>query len=396
MPTVTLPEPAPVTRELAGRLLTRAPELAVVLRDAILEKDQVYASTELVDPAELLRSCEDNLTRSLQSLAGQLPDVDDLLDAARLTARRRADAGFPLESLLHAFRIDTEVLWAALLAEARTTAPETLDQLLDGAAHVMQVIDVMSLVTATEYRARQAEEQRRDSERRQAVLDALLEGRGGDPHVAEEAVRVLDLAPDDQLAVVVVGHFRPSTSPSRSPACALAALGFESQWQLRADREVGLVQLGAAPVARLVALLDRVVEGQAGVSPSFTGLVEVASAFRLAELALDTLPEGRSVVAAFDTRLPEALLAANRPIAQRIRELALGRLLDLDADKRDLLLQTLDCWFRRDASAADVGEELRCHRNTVLHRLTRIEELTGRSLRDHRDQLLLRLAVLDR
>ncbi|MBB3665289.1 hypothetical protein FB384_004242 [Prauserella sediminis] len=391
-----LPEPAPATRELARRLLARAPELANLLRDTIVQNDDVYATTDRVAPKELLRSCRDNMLRSLQSLSGQVPDGDDLFDAARLTARRRADAGFPLESLLHAFRLGTEVLWAALLDEARTSAPDALGELLDGAVQVMQLMDVMSLATATEYRARQSAAQRRDSERRQAVLEGLLDGRGGDPLVADEANRVLGLTSTTRLAVVVVGHAGPSTSPSHSPADALTALGFASQWQLRADREVGLVELGSAPLSRLVGQLGRVVEGKAGVSPAFTGLTESASAYRLAELALDTVPEGRSMVAAFEDRLPEALLAANRPIADRIQEHALGQLLVLDPDKRDLLLRTLDCWFRRDGAATEVGDELNCHRNTVLQRLARIEALTGRSLRDHRDQLLLRLAVLDR
>lgn len=392
----TSPDPAPVTRKLAGRLLERVPELAAVLRDAILEKDSAYATTDLIGEAELMRSCEHNMLRSLQSLAGHLPSGEDLLDAARLTAQRRAAAGFPLESLLHAFRLGTEVLWAALLDEARAETPDVLDQLLAGAVQVMQLMDVMSLAAATQYRARQSEAQRRDSERRQAVLDSLLEGHGGDPLVADEAARVLGLTSDARLAVVVVGHAGPSSSPPNSPAGALATLGFASQWRLRADREIGLVQLGTAPAARFVAQLRRIVDGQAGVSPAFSGLMEVATAYRLAELALETTPTGRSMVAAFDDRLPEVLLAANQPIAERIRDRALGRLLRLEPDKREVLLATLACWFRLDGSAADVGEELRCHRNTVLHRLSRIEELSGRSLHDHRDQLLLRLAVLDR
>lgn len=389
------PTPLPVTSELAVRLLPRAKELAVLLRDTMLAKDQVYASTDLIDPEDLLRSCEDNVLRSLQTLAGRVPDGVDPTDAARASASRRADAGFPLESLLHAFRLGTEVLWAALLEEARTRAPERLDDLLDSAVQVMELMDVMSMAVADEYRAREMLIHRRDTERRQAVLDSLLEGRGSDPDVAAEASRVLDLPERPRLVVVVVGHDRPSASPAVSPREALAAHGFRSEWRLRADREVGLVLVGAAPMERLVVHLRSLVQGYAAVSGVVVGLADVVSAVRMAELALASAAKGAEpTVVTFDDLLPETLLAASPLVAHRLRAAAFGGLLDLEAHKQQVLLNTLDCWFRHNRSAAEVGAELHCHRNTVLHRLSRVEALSGRRLADSRDELILRLALL--
>jgi hypothetical protein len=391
---VSRPEPSPVTKELAGRLLTRVEDLALVLRDTIMDKDPLYATTDLVTSHELLRSCRHNMLRSLQALSGQVPDDVDLFDAARRSARRRADTGFPLDSLLHAFRLGTEVIWNALLDEARNRAPYAVDELLDGAVQVMQLMDVMSLAAAGAYRDRQLELQRRDTERRQAVLDSLLEGRGVDPDVAAEARRLLDLPEDPRLAVVVLRHPSLDALPARSPAEALAAHGLRSEWQLRADREVGLVVLGTASLERLVTRLRSIVDGPAAVSNVIVGLAEVPTALRLAELTLDTLPADATLVETLDERLPEVLLKASLPVAQRLRERALGELLDLDDDKQATLLQTVDCWFRHNRSALDVGNELHCHRNTVLNRLNRVEALTGLRLEDSRDELLLRLALL--
>jgi sugar diacid utilization regulator len=45
-----------------------------------------------------------------------------------------------------------------------------------------------------------------------------------------------------------------------------------------------------------------------------------------------------------------------------------------------VLLDTLECWFATDGSTAECGKQLHCHRNTVLHRLGRIAEMTGRSV----------------
>lgn len=393
-PSSTQRLPSVFTRRLAALLLARLPDLAAVLRDRLLTKDEVYASTDLVAPEELFRSCHDNVLRSLQALSGEVPDGVDLMDAAQLTAARRADAGFPLESLLHAYRLGTEVLWEALLEEARAESPELLDELLDSAMQVMRLMDTMSMAAVQEYRTRQTEVQRRDAERRQEILDRLLEGRGADPDVAAEAESVLGLGTDDGLAVVVVRYAAPSTSPPRSPRDSLAVHGFRSEWRLRGDREIGLVQLGSAPVERLADRLPSVLSGPAALSPRAVGPREVVTAYRMAELALSTIPVGRQMIATLDDRLPEAMLAASPLVADRITSCALGELRDQDTERREQLLETLASWFRHNRSSGDVGAELHCHRNTVLHRLGRIEQLTGRRLDDPRDELLLRLALL--
>ncbi len=78
-----------------------------------------------------------------------------------------------------------------------------------------------SLSAADEYRARELEAQRRDTQRRQAVLDSLLEGRVAEPDQAAEARRALELPDTARLAVVVIRH-RPTYSSPPSPGVALA------------------------------------------------------------------------------------------------------------------------------------------------------------------------------
>jgi len=365
-----------------------------VLRDTLQAKDERYATTDLIAADELLRSCRDNMLRSLQSLADQVPPGVDAFDAAQTTARRRADAGFPLESLLHAYRLGTEVLWAALLDEARSRAPELLDELLDSAVQVMQLIDLMSTAAADEYRTRELEAKQRDTERRQAILDGLLEGRAADPGFAAEAMRILGLTSETRIAVVVIRHRTSVTGPPPSPGAALAAAGFRSEWRLRADREIGLVDLGQATVPQLVGRLSSIVDGWVGVSQETVGLADVLAEFRMAELVLASLPADEPGVAALTERLPEVLVAANRPIADRIRSRALGDLLTVPLDKQESLLDTLDRWFANNRSTSETATEMHCHRNTVVYRLKQIEELTGCRLDDGRDQLLLRLALL--
>jgi len=59
----------------------------------------------------------------------------------------------------------------------------------------------------------------------------------------------------------------------------------------------------------------------------------------------------------------------------------LGPLLNTAAEERDLLLETLETYFTA-GSMSEAAKRLFCHRNTVRHRLSRIEQLTGRSVDD--------------
>ena len=47
-----------------------------------------------------------------------------------------------------------------------------------------------------------------------------------------------------------------------------------------------------------------------------------------------------------------------------------------------------------DGSPSRAADALYCHRNTVMHRLRRIESMTGRKLTDPRSRLLWQLALL--
>jgi DNA-binding PucR family transcriptional regulator len=74
----------------------------------------------------------------------------------------------------------------------------------------------------------------------------------------------------------------------------------------------------------------------------------------------------------------------------------LGPLLRLEPADRDVLLDTLVAWFACEGSAQRAGERLYCHRNTVLNRLRRCEQLIGRSLARPHDVVEISLALTAR
>jgi DNA-binding PucR family transcriptional regulator len=70
----------------------------------------------------------------------------------------------------------------------------------------------------------------------------------------------------------------------------------------------------------------------------------------------------------------------------------LGPLLNTAAEERDLLLETLETYFTA-GSIAEAAKRLFCHRNTVRHRLSRIEDLTGRSVDNPSGAVELYIAI---
>ncbi|MCW2677700.1 MAG: putative transcriptional regulator, PucR family, partial [Modestobacter sp.] len=178
------------------------------------------------------------------------------------------------------------------------------------------------------------------------------------------------------------------------PGARLLKRGVRSVWGWRSGAQVGVVALGSRRLAEGVGWLQELAEGPVGVSAGVEGAGEVAGAWRLADTAARTLPAGQPRVVTIDERLPEALLRSSPEIADRLVGQSLGRLLELPEEERSVLLDTLAAFLGADGSPTRAADELYCHRNTVMHRLRRIEQVTGGSVGDPRARLLWQLALL--
>ena len=378
---------------LSRALLVGLDDLTDRLVTVILEEDPSYSGPGRTPREDLHRSCHDNLLRILEWLTGTFDPVDDPFDAPTATGRRRAEQGMPLESVLHAYRLGYRIIWEGLVAEARGHAPDGVEGLVDAATEVWMLVDEFSSRVADAYRETEAEFARRDDRRRDALVDALLEGRGTDRALAADAAAALDLPEHGRFVVVVLA----GEMGARTTGEALRRSGLRVAWRTRTDREVGLVALGRSTPGDVVDALTAVGGLRAGVSPAVGGLAEVDVAHRLAETALRALPTDEPTVAELDARLPGALLVTAPDLAARLVQRALGGVLDLERDERELLLATLRTWLDTGGSAGQTAAKLYCHRNTVLNRLRRLEGLTDRSLErvDHLVEWSLALLALD-
>jgi PucR family transcriptional regulator, purine catabolism regulatory protein len=74
---------------------------------------------------------------------------------------------------------------------------------------------------------------------------------------------------------------------------------------------------------------------------------------------------------------------------QRFAQQIIGPLAEYDRRHRGSLVETIDAYFQHHANVSQTAESLFIHRNTLLYRLERIQELTGQDI----DQADMRLAL---
>lgn len=386
---------APIVRELGAALFDHLDDLNDRVVGAILDQEPDYAEGGKVTEADLRSTCRANLERVLQSLTGLVPAGLDPCDTGRDTGRRRAQQGMPLESVLHAYRLGGRLIWEAMVQASRDRGNGVdHDRLLDAATSVWQVIDEHSTAVGDAYRLECSRLRSRDLRQQQALLDALVDGRGDEPAFARDAARILSFPSEGPMLCVVATIDSPGNEPLRTPFETLRAHGVTSIWQVRAGTEFGLVTLGRRTAEEVMDILKRRAAGRVGVSPVFHSLGAVPVFYRLAELTARTVPQGVEAVVSLDDRLPEALVANSPDLAARLVRQTAELLLERSPGDRRALLDTVGAVVANDGSISRAAAQLFCHRNTVMYRLRRVEAMTGKGVSDPRDKLLWTLALL--
>jgi hypothetical protein len=390
------PEVADRLAELAPPLLGRLDAMTERMVGLLERSESAYAEYGDGVRAELRTSSRANLERGVRTLmSGAADGGRGALSAAREVGRRRAAQGVPLETVLRAYRLGGQVTFEALLSAAREAEiPGDAEVLLEVAGSVWQVNDLQCAALAESYRTEERRLAGIDDQARQQVLDGLLGGRGGDPVFVRSASELLALPLEGRLFCAVAPPDESGGPTLPGPGPRLLKRGVRSVWGWRSGAQVGVVALGSRRLDEVLGWLQELAEGPVGVSAVVEGAGEVAAAWRLADTAARTLPAGQPQVVTIDDRLPEALLSSSPEIAGRLVAQALGRLLELPEDERSVLLDTLAAFLAADGSPTRAADELYCHRNTVMHRLRRIEQVTGRSVGDPRSRLLWQLALL--
>ena len=289
--------------------------------------------------------------------------------AAELAAR---SAGRPavlrlLRSGRLALAVPVPSTRAALLVVVPRGDEEPSLALLQHVATIV-ALEVEKLTAEREHRRRIGSE----------LLASIVEGRV-DGAVAAAQLELHGLHAD---ALVVVALERPG--PMRSDMHSrLADRGVAHVLLRRGDTLLVVLDADGPGVDRLLELAGR--DAFVGLSSRpVAGVGRVPDAVREARLALRSARAGgRRVVPYGDNDAP--FLPRTVGEASAVVDRILGPLLAYDAEHSSELVHSLEEFLRANRSWQRAAETLYVHKQTLVYRIKRIEELTGRRLDDTAD-----------
>ncbi|MEU8704511.1 helix-turn-helix domain-containing protein [Streptomyces sp. NPDC048565] len=413
-------EAVAVLHRAARVLLDALPELTDRLVEALREQEPAYRAASETESAQIWQEVHHSLRHNVASLI----QPREFREAAHRTSRwigeTRAEQGVPLDAVMHAFRMGGAMVWQGLVDDTARRHPEDTRLLVHVAADVWNFVDEHCGVVADAYR--QAERRlswRRENQQR-LMTAALLDGTA---RIADlpDAAAMLDLPVQGRYAVLAVAGARRTPHGTGCPPPVLPD-ATPALWHAAGELELAILPLGAAPVAvepetrcdegagappaaadsasgdelaELAGNLTMPPGARAGIGSVVDGLARVGDARRLAETALRACPASGGTVL-LDEHLPAALVVSSPGLGTALADRVLGPLDRLDPADRDVLIETLTAWLDSDGSAQRAGARLYCHRNTVLNRLRRFEQLTGRCLTRPSDAVEVSLALAAR
>ena len=372
---------------IAQGLLERRDELADQMTAAIKAAVPLYRNGA-IDHGTLRTTSLVHLQAILGSL-GRNPAT--MSPESRENGRRRAAAGVPLAAILEAYRVAARFIWEQVADAARSVGADS-EVVLQAGSEMWQVLDTYSQELADGYREEATAQALSAEQQRSALFQALFEGHlaATNPWEAAELLRLPTNGPLVVVAAEVPEIGRHALSRGEQ---ALRDVGLTSAWRLLPDIEIGVVSLPgpAAQLDRLADALSACATGRVGVSPPYSDLRATPQALTLARIALtSTLPH--CGVTVFDRNLLAAAAVGAPEVMNHLAQSALSGLAGLPDKERAILLETFESWLDNNGSAQAAAEQLYVHRNTIHHRLRKLEQHTGQDLANPRSAALLTLA----
>jgi len=341
--------------------------------DQILVGENEYSENPM--SRELLYSIvSENISALLATLAG----TTDSLAAARRAGRVKAEHGIPMASLLHAYRLAGLQLWDEMMA--RSIGTQRTETLLHLSSDVWGIIDRFSGAAAESYRAFVDERDRRDEQARSVMLLSLLDGSAA-PGEIGRLLRALELPEHASYLVIAAERSSSGADPVPEVHERLRAAGISSAWTTWKGEYVGLIGLShRTDIDRAISTVSVGARSRVGISRPFTQLSASPTAVGQARMSVECIASPGVGIHRYGSAPLDLLLVAQPGYGAELRDGVFSKLLGSNSVDGAVLLDTLEAWFDADGSTSDAGRRMHCHRNTVLYRLGRIAELTGRSV----------------
>jgi DNA-binding PucR family transcriptional regulator len=389
---------------VASRLLDDADDMLAAINEAIFETAPVLAGDATIE-AETVASSRANMLRWLTAMArrpgeplsGDIPP--EALDLARSLVRR----GIEFDALLHAYRRGQNVAWRRWMERAAEIVPEgpELIEVLDTSSELMfSYVDQLVMgVLATAERER-AELLGGALEQRAATVRLILDGA---PIDRENASRQLGYELNRRHTAVVLWTEPPGQvqgALERAAGALARAAGGGRPLTLPAGTSALWAWIGTDrdpdPRALRAAVADAEPNVRAVTGPTRRGM----TGFRRSHAA--AIAAQRLVAGGHGDRLTtyhevEVVALAGQDAEQVVEFVGsvLGPLAGDDAATARLR-ETVRVYLEEGEHGPRAAERLHTHRNTVLNRVQRAEELLGHPIGERRLAVALALELTNR
>jgi sugar diacid utilization regulator len=398
-------------RTVAERVAVREEELARTIVERIRHDIVGYNLVE-GEPEfdEAMQYTSENIASLLSGLPGGETVTGPLLRDTRHMAQRLVSMGVSLSAIHHAGRVWGAAVWEAVLGAARVDHPEEREAALEMGSAIWRHVDVISTTAALAY----LDEITDRGMLARELMDTLLSGRG-DTEFSYRMANSLHLRLGERHVVVLIrGDGVPIEDTTERPLATQVTLDHivdaaRSHLRPSAGSLLIGVRLGDLVAIYPVSEADDLcrvrrdcealasaltIDVSIGMSGWHRGLPEIAVAFAEAreavEIAVGTGIRGRAV--ALEEVLVDHMLRSS-PHAQRMLDAALRPLFEYDRVHLAELVETLRAYIAAGTNLTKSARLLTVHPNTVVYRLQRIRDLTGRDPRVMDELLVLFLAL---
>lgn len=354
--------------EIVASLSRRVPILAQKFVERIAARG-IY-SDKPVSPEDLHRTA----VEFFRLLCGSMIDgsmSEELLQAGAELGARRARAGVPPEALVDAVRQDFSIIWSDLLEITETEDSRLLNARVET---VWFVVERYASTTNTSYLAERVRMAREEGGVRQDFINALFGPSGQSSDMVAQTATALGVQYDGTYCVAAAlgdsaRELRRLAASLRGRQMFMHQAGEETIvfWQCSRSTRADATSSPVPAAVRKMAC---------GLVENVDGLGAVARAGTTAAQLANVLAPGEDFALNVRTgwpRLARLRLAESGVDFQDM--LAVGLRAARDAE-RDRVKETVMA-FLTTGSISVTAARLYCHRNTILNRLRRFEELTG-------------------
>ncbi|MDQ3646615.1 MAG: helix-turn-helix domain-containing protein [Actinomycetota bacterium] len=393
---------ARAVRPIVDAFLGRLEEVVERCSSAVWETVPSYGRAGEPLKQDLREAVRGNVATLSQVLSQGRDIRRDEMEAIERVGARRAEAGIPLDDVLHAYRTVSRVCWDLLSEECRRFQGDALEATIELAQSVLRYTDEISTSVAEAYsRAQRAIVREQEGARREFLADVLY---GTDAAPEDILRRAHTFGYDLSLGYLALVGCGPHGDSARESAVAAAAGSTSAHPTAdpivlqKGEQTIALLPVdptadpAVIPEKLLAELSGDWAFGVGGPEPGLEGIrrayLEAREALEIGSALGQPGPTYR-----FDDLLLYHFLRAEPALVARFVEQMLGPLIEYDERRKGELVKTLDCYFDADASVKLAGERLFAHPHTVTYRLKQMERLTGWSLRTAEDKLRLQLAL---